>query len=253
MRLSQLLTLALLSLAVDTGCAGGSANCDLSLAPGVPHSCPNFDNQPGTSQGVCRSGFGITSFCDPNLTCIDGTCIPCGFGDGPCCALPDGEHCSDPSVTCDQSEDLDWPTCPGPGECQIGEACCDHNCTGGMCNPDTNICEALPANVCSGSDQNTVPLIDPFGCIVLDQSITSDNDDDALVCAQAFLADHNPDGTLHLGPLDASEVCHDFCEISQSGNAPVGGHQCALTLQDLATCEQAQCTNCTIEDNTTCP
>jgi len=247
MRLYQLFSLALLTIAVHTGCAGGAADCDLKVPYGQPFSCIDPNAGEGESQGPCNSGLIVTAKCnESNLTCIDGACIPCGYAGGPCCALPGEENC-DVGI-CNQSESLSWPTCPGAA-CQIGDPCCaGDNCSpGGICQHDSHTCVAAPVNVCSGGMQFSVALIDQFGCIQITQPISSDNAADAQICANDFLAAEDPSGTLHLGPLNAAEVCGDFCEFSNSDLPDTGGSRCALTPQELTTCENNQCINCSVQ------
>jgi hypothetical protein len=245
MRLHHVLSLGLFSLVLHTGCSG---TCDPNVQFPNPGACVTGFAGQGTPGGECsldELGGGI---CQTGSVCIDDVCIPCGGNGQACCQEPAGPmFCTTPGSGCDQGPNSDeiYPRCTS--SCTAGKACCaDNYCTDSVCDTSTNTCMGAQSNPCVGGISYSVLLIDPNGC-VMHASFSSDNDTDAQTCAQAILAENAGHGYTQLSALNAQQVCGDYCEISESGNAPVGGTECALTPQALAQCEQAQCTNCTIQ------
>ena len=221
---------------------GCSTNCDPHIAPGNPGSCPDNTKEPGTEQGPCDDSFGSGSLCDDGLICYDGACIPCGSGNEICCDRNAGDQpCAD-GLACDKSTDP-YDTCVA--DCGLlGLVCCGgDDCTVGLCSPISGLCEPGGQEFdCTGTESHIIWVLDGGGCTVAYKQFSADSAEEAQACADAFLAQNDPNGTHHLAPLDSNPTCDDVCQgwADGTGSDPVQ----LCHFEGLEACQDWQCGNC---------
>ncbi len=104
------------------------------------------------TEGVDHCGQGL--FCDwswdETISDYTGTCKPSCVADGESCLFAGcgpGSHC------------VEWVCQPMPS---VGDACPDYWCLGGICNPDTLVCEAY---LSPGDDCASKPGFCNWGCL----------------------------------------------------------------------------------------
>src|SRR6516164_5730933 len=131
MRLHPISRVAISCMLAGSSQLGCEGSCDPNVPYGQVGSCALSSVAEGSAYGACKDGH-TTSLCDKDLACVDGTCLPCGAGEGePCCQQPGGANTCNAGYACDSSTNVDWPTCTA--SCGLlGIACCPDNACPGV-------------------------------------------------------------------------------------------------------------------------
>lgn len=218
----------------------GKKQCDPDLPAGVPGCCPDETKPPGTEGAACRDNG---SACDIGMVCYAGTCHPCG-GPGETCCKPAGQYSCGPGIDCDNTSNVEYPTCVACGS--IGGACCagDPCPGGGTCNNGT--CEApIDPSCWSGNMAVTVSIVDGT-CASQEFLLWTNTIAEAESCAQELLALAAADPSIiqpvEVGPIGAdplkTPVCKDVTD-------PFGSMKLYHFSQaQLEACQSYWCSTC---------